>query len=302
MQAAAVGLAVGLLERGGLGTAVPTELCIWQDCVNGGWMSVASTSSPGYVPKLMKALYLPAELLQQGIWGELYMPPYPPSHIPILHPDLRSLGLDVPSFNQNFITDQRHLFTNKLCQNKYIPIIWKSPKCLISRKRHKKKKKQRPDVNEIWIAVFKAWNWQWYLKPENDTHVARGSGDLLSLWDGMFHSINTFLFWFAHTTSLFITGATRNVPMSDTFPVLVVISTSSPSLQRSVFQQPLEMFTSILFTRDKMLIPRHFRWWGEKERKEGRETSVICSFIIPQCMGSHLFTWLTCLDLITTHS
>lgn len=82
-----------------------------------------------------------------------------------------------------------------------------------------------------------------------------------------------------------------------------VITISSPPFPpRSVFSSNLwEVFTSILFTRDKMLICWHFTWWG-REGGEGRKTYVIYSFIIPRRMGSHLFTWLTCLDLITTHS
>lgn len=30
----------------------------------------------------------------------------------------------------------------------------------------------QPDVNETWIVAFKAWNWCWYLKTENDTQAS----------------------------------------------------------------------------------------------------------------------------------
>lgn len=82
----------------------------------------------------------------------------------------------------------------------------------------------------------------------------------------------------------------------------VTTISSPPFLPCSVFSSNLwELFTSILFTRDKMLICWHFTWRG-REGGEGRKTYVIYSFIIPRRMGSHLFTWLTCLGLITTHS
>lgn len=81
------------------------------------------------------------EMLQQEIWGELHIrSPYVPySSVFIKSVFIQdSLCCMFPALIRNFITDQRHLFSSKFCQNQYIPNVWKNPKCLIFRKRHQK--------------------------------------------------------------------------------------------------------------------------------------------------------------------
>lgn len=114
----------------------------------------------------------------------------------------------------------------------------------------------------------------------------------------MFHSIDCCVLYIK--TSVMTPGGVCPLGWLLGLGVITISSSSFPP--RSVFSGNLwELFTSILFTRDKMLICWHFTGWG-REGGEGRKTYVIYSFIIPRRMGSHLFTWLTCLGLITTHS
>lgn len=245
-------------------------------------------------------------------YGENCTSGAPVSHIQVSSSSLSSsrtvcaacsqLWSEISSLTRDVFSQENFVRINTFPTFGWIPNVW----FLESVIKKPNKTQSQPDVNEIWIALFKAWNWQWYLKPENDTHAARGRGTCLVCERGRVTQHWHILFVVVlHIKPLYLLMPQWGAcPHWRLFLFLGIIITSfSQFLQCSVFSSNLwKLFISILFTRDKMLIPWHFKWWGEKEGKEGRKTYMIYSFIIPRHMGSHLFTWLTCLDLITTHS
>lgn len=192
------------------------------------------------VPKSIRALYLPHGAASAGDMGR---------------DDSRVL-LDQDSTSPILIKlHPKVIFSQTNCQNNPFPSfgwilnVWFLESVL--KKKKEEEKETHPDVNEIWIAVFKAWNWQWYLKPGNDTHVARGSRALLSLWDDVFHSTDT-LGFVLHGGPLYSFWCNEERVHAGHLFYCWVLHPSILHLTNALFSSNLwKLFTSIPVTREK---------------------------------------------------
>lgn len=136
-----------------------------------------------------------------------------------------------------------------------------------------------------WILVFKAGVWEDYLKAVKETATARGSRGRCRQPEMMcFTRSSALLGCLLHTKPFHSTHYSyKQGPVSSDIPSFQhLCNCSEPS--RSPEAKSQSHFQALTMA------------------KKRKKSCVIYSFIILQFMESHLLTWLTCLDLITTHS